>query len=73
MTSERNKNSYLTDWALAADALADHGCDCGTDEPGTCLVCRCEAAMRTERKRAERAEAEVAWFAARSGCGVYDD
>ena len=46
---ERDSDSNLTPWALAADALMDHGCDCGVDEPGTCLPCLCEAAMRAER------------------------
>lgn len=46
---ERDAQGNLTAWALACDALQDHGCDCGVDEPGTCLACRCEAAMRAER------------------------
>ncbi len=53
---ERDENGNLTDTALALDALENHGCDCGTDEKGTCLVCRCEKALRTERARAVRAE-----------------
>ncbi len=57
---ERDKDGLLTPWALACDALSDTGCDCGEDEPGTCLACRCEAAMRVERARAEKAEAELA-------------
>ena len=63
--NERDNHGALTDWALACDALADNGCDCGEDEPGTCLSCLCESAMKTERARAERAEAEVARLAAR--------
>src|SRR3990172_393384 len=67
MTDRDERNSYgaLTDWALAFDALSDYGCDCGDDEPGTCLACVCGRAMRTERARAEKAEAEVARLAAR--------
>lgn len=57
---ERDKDGNLTDWALACDALHNNGCDCGEDEPGTCLACLCEAAMMAERARAEQAEAEVA-------------
>jgi len=55
---ERDANGHLTDWALACDALADNGCDCGCDpdERGTCLACVCERAMRTERGRAKYAE-----------------
>src|SRR3990172_11229022 len=67
MTDRDERNSYgaLTDWALPFDALSDYGCDCGDDEPGTCLACVCGRAMRTERARAEKAEAEVARLAAR--------
>jgi len=48
----------MTPCEQAADALSSYGCDCGNDEPGTCLACLCEAAMRAERTRAERAESE---------------
>jgi hypothetical protein len=44
---ERDADGNLTDWALAFDALGDCGCDCGVDEPGSCLACLCEQAMRT--------------------------
>lgn len=50
----------ITDWELAVDALTNHGCDCGTDEPGTCLACICEAALRTERAQVERLQARFA-------------
>lgn len=53
---ERDNDGLPTPWALACAALSDHGCECDDDEPGTCLGCRCEAAMRAERARAERAE-----------------
>ena len=43
---QRDTDGNLTDLALAVDALEDHGCDCGTDEPHTCLACLCEAGMR---------------------------
>lgn len=46
----------LTPWALACDALADNGCDCSTSGPSMCLACRCYAAMKAERVRAEEAE-----------------
>lgn len=48
---ERDENGELTPWALAFDAIADHGCDCGVDEPGTCVACRCARALRNERSR----------------------
>lgn len=54
---ERDSEGNLTAWALACHALADHGCDCGQDEPGSCLVCVCERALRAERARAEKIEA----------------
>ena len=54
--NERDSNGNLTNWALAADALSDHGCDCENYEDNTCLACLCEQALRTERKRAEKAE-----------------
>lgn len=57
---ERDESGLLTAWALAHDALEDHGCDCGTDEPGTCLVCHCERALRVERLRAGMAERALA-------------
>ena len=56
---ERDAAGNLTPWALACDALVDDGCDCGEDEPGTCLGCRCEAAMRAERAEVARLRAEV--------------
>jgi len=61
MTSkdERDEHGYLTDTALAIEALENNGCDCGTDEPGTCLACRCEKALRSERARVTELTAEV--------------
>lgn len=61
-TDERDAEGNLTDWALACDALAVHGCDCAHEpgEPGTCLGCVCELALTAERARAEAAVAEVA-------------
>jgi len=56
---ERDAAGNLMPWALACDALSDNGCDCGEDEPGTCLACVCERAMRAERARAEWAEARA--------------
>ena len=55
---ERDEHGDLTDWALACAALVDHGCDCGTDEPGTCLGCVCERAMRAERAKVDALTAE---------------
>jgi hypothetical protein len=43
---ERDEDGRLTPLAMALDAIRDHGCDCGEDEPGTCLACLCEAALR---------------------------
>lgn len=47
MHEQRDQDGLLTPLALALDALAHgDGCDCGTGEPGTCLACLCEAALR---------------------------
>lgn len=46
MEHDRDDNGHLTPLAVALDALSDHGCDCGNDEPGTCLACVCENALR---------------------------
>ena len=62
LAGERDAEGNLTPLALALDALSDHGCDCGTDEPGTCLACVCEAALRalwTRWQQARGADAEV--------------
>lgn len=55
---ERNEDGTYTPLAMALQALSDDGCDCGTDEPGTCLGCLCEAALRSvvEEREAMRAE-----------------
>lgn len=72
--NQRDANGELTDLALAVDALEDNGCDCGTDESGTCLACRCEAAIKhlweqqvaahrsacNQRTEKERTERELA-------------
>ena len=31
--------------AAAREWMAEDGCDCGTDEPGTCALCQVEAAV----------------------------
>jgi hypothetical protein len=43
--SQRDTSGKLTPLALALEAIEGNGCDCGTDEPGTCLACRCEDAL----------------------------
>ncbi len=48
MCDQLDAEGNLTKLAMALGALADHGCDCGTDEPGTCLGCLCEAALREQ-------------------------
>lgn len=45
---ERDVAGNLTPLALAIDSLIGSGCDCGTDELGTCLGCRCEAAIHAQ-------------------------
>ena len=46
LKDQRDDRGMLTPLALALDAIDDNGCDCGTDEPGTCLACLCEAALK---------------------------
>jgi hypothetical protein len=56
---QRDAAGNLTDLALAVDALSDNGCDCGEDEPGTCLACVCERALRAQWEQWEALRAEV--------------
>lgn len=58
LRDQRNANGELTDIALAADALVDNGCDCGEDEPGTCLVCLCEKALKELLDQCEKLSSE---------------
>lgn len=51
MIDDRDAKGNLTPLALALVALEDNGCDCGTDEPGTCLAHLCEAALRAQWER----------------------
>lgn len=53
MNEQRDAAGNLTDLALALDAISDTGCDCGEDEPGTCLACVCERALRAQWGRAQ--------------------
>lgn len=48
--------SGLTDFDLAWSMLDDAGCDCGVDEPGTCLACVCMQALRKERAARDQAQ-----------------
>lgn len=43
---ETDENGDLTPLAIALNAISANGCDCGTDEPGTCLACVCEKALK---------------------------
>jgi len=56
---ERDAAGNLTDWALACDALSDHGCDCGEGDAGTCLPCLCERAMKAERSKLQDAKGRL--------------
>ena len=55
LKNECDASGNLTDLALALDAIRDQGCDCGTDEPGTCIGHVCERALRTEREARDAA------------------
>lgn len=46
MNYERDAEGNLTPLAIALDSISGNGCDCGEDEPGTCLACVCEAALK---------------------------
>ena len=46
LLDQRDASGGLTMLALALDALKDNGCDCGEDEPKSCLACVCEMALR---------------------------
>jgi hypothetical protein len=59
MIEQRDSEGKLTRLAMALHALADHGCDCGTDEPGTCLGCLCEAALREQFESLGRLSSKV--------------
>jgi len=68
--NERDEDGELTDMALAMDALVDLGCDCGVDEPGTCLACICERALRAERAEAEKLRRLVNALDSLAGMGM---
>jgi hypothetical protein len=61
LINARDADGSLTDTALALDAISDTGCDCdsGHDWPHTCLAGKCEAAIREQWERAEKAEARM--------------
>ena len=42
----RGSYGNLTPLAQALDAIDGNGCDCGGDEPGMCIACVCEEALR---------------------------
>lgn len=78
MNRERDENGELTDLALALNAISDNGCDCGTDEPGSCVACLCEAALKSQYERIVALTAKLAEAEARTekaeekkpgGCG----
>jgi len=59
MVDERGADGNLTTLAQALDAISGEGCDCGEDEPGTCLGHRCEAAIHEQFDEIERLRALV--------------
>lgn len=63
---ERDEKGELTDLALAVNAIQSVGCDCGTDEPGTCLACLCEPVLERllgELEEFRQLRESVRWFA----------
>lgn len=59
MTEERDSDGKLTKLAQALDAIEGNGCDCGTDEPGTCLACLCEEALHEQFDELARLRGEA--------------
>lgn len=57
MIEQQDSQGNLTKLAMALSALIDNGCDCGQDEPGTCLGCLCEAALREQFEEIARLRA----------------
>ena len=45
---QRDSEGNLTKLAQALDCIIGTGCDCGTDEPGSCIGCLCEAALHEQ-------------------------
>jgi hypothetical protein len=58
MQEERDVEGKLTSLALALDAISGEGCDCGEDEPGTCLGHRCETAIHEQFDEIEKLRLE---------------
>jgi hypothetical protein len=46
---ERDRYGRLTIMARALNAIDDYGCDCGTDEPDSCIACLTREALLAER------------------------
>jgi hypothetical protein len=51
MVNDRDASGNLTPLAQALDVIGGTGCDCGVDEPGSCIGCVCEAALKWQWKR----------------------
>lgn len=60
MIEQRDSEGKLTDLALALNALAETGCDCGTDEDVSCVGCLCERALKGLWEQLDAANTEVA-------------
>jgi len=56
---QRDGEGNLTKLAQAVDSIIGTGCDCGTDEPESCIVCLCEAALHEQFDQITALRAEV--------------
>ena len=46
LLEQRDADGLLTPLALALDAILNGECDCSWDEPGPCVECLCDVALR---------------------------
>lgn len=54
VVDERDDEGNLTSLALALDVIEGNGCDCGTDELGSCISCVCKRALMEQWERIAR-------------------
>jgi hypothetical protein len=60
MVNHRDASGNLTPLAQALDCIGGTGCDCGVDEPGSCIGCVCEAALKWQWQAGKEAHAFLA-------------
>jgi hypothetical protein len=60
MANDRDASGDLTPLAQALDCIGGTGCDCGVDEPGSCIGCVCESALKWQWQAGKEARAFLA-------------